>query len=79
MALATGAASIGFQGGEVIAGEIKGSAELQKQPQEFKFAAADKPRIAYVQVEYPAAQGLVIEGVTLYSPNPSYVLYESLD
>ena len=78
VALAGGGASIGFQDGEVIAADIKGSPELAKAPQEFKLAPADKPRIAYVQVEYPASQGLVIEGVTLYSPNPSYVLYESL-
>ena len=48
-----------------------------------QFSPADKPRIAYVQ--WPEAGnpahsvGLVIEGVTLYSPDPSYALYESLN
>ena len=82
VALATGAVALGFEGGEVIAPEVRGSPELQKQPLEFAFAASDKPRIAYVQWregEYPASQGLLIEGVTLFSPDPSYVLFESLD
>ena len=82
VALVTGAVSLGFEGGEVIAREVRGSPELQKQPLEFAFAASDKPRIAYVQWqagEYPASQGLLIEGVTLFSPDPSYVLFESLD
>ena len=79
--LSSGAVVLGFQDGDIIAPDVKGSAELKKQPQEFKFAAADKPRIAYVQWkgEYPGTEGLGIEGVTLYSPDPSYVLYESLD
>jgi len=79
--LSLGAVALGFQDGDIIAPDVKGSAELKKTPQEFKFAAADKPRIAYVQWqgEYPATEGLGIEGVTLYSPDPSYVLYESLD
>ena len=87
VALAAGAVSLGFHGGEVIAPEVRGGPELQKQPPEFPFAASDKPRIAYVQWlgppqvpgEYPNAQGLLIEGVTLFSPDPSYVLFESLD
>jgi hypothetical protein len=87
VALAAGAVSLGFHGGEVIAPDVRGSPELPKQPLEFSFAPSDKPRIGYVQWqgqpqvpgEYPNAQGLLIEGVTLFSPDPSYVMYESLN
>ena len=81
VALAHGAVTLGFQDGEVIAEQIQGSAELQKQGLEVKFAASTKPRIAYVQWQegYPGSQGLVIEGITLFSADASYVLYESLD
>lgn len=78
-----GVVSLGFKDGEIIAAEVKGSPEIQKQPQEWKFAPSDKPRQAYVQWSevgnIPSSQGFVIEGVTLYSPDSSYVLYESLD
>jgi hypothetical protein len=78
--LALGTVSLGFKDGEVIAAGVKGSAQLQKGPAEFKFAASDKPRVAYVRWagEFHLSQGLVVEGVTLYSPDPGYVLYESL-
>jgi len=76
--LSSGTVALGFQEGAVIAPEVTGSAELKKQPGDFKFAASDKPRVAYVEWKSNAALGLVIEGVTLYSPDPSYVLYESL-
>ena len=83
VALFSGAVSLGFVDGELIAAEIIGSDALKKQPQEFKFAPADKPRMAYVQWaeagNIPSSQGLVLEGVTMYSPDASYVLYESLD
>jgi len=81
--LSSGTVALGFQDGGIIAAEVKGSAALKKEPAAFPFAASDKPRMAYVQ--WPEAGnpansvGLVIEGVTLYSPDPSYALYESLD
>ena len=87
VALAAGVVSLGFEGGDVFATAVRGSPALQKQPVDLTFAASDKPRIAYVQWqgqpqvpgEYPNGQGLVIAGATLFSPDPSYVLYESLD
>ena len=79
--LTTGTIALGFKDGAVIAPEITGSAEVKKQPQEVKFAAADTPRIAYIEWkgEFLLSEGLEIEGVKLYSPDPSYVLYGSLD
>jgi len=47
--LAGGTVALGFHNGDIITPEIVGSAELKKQPQEFKFAASDKPRIAVVE------------------------------
>ncbi len=78
--LSLGTVTLGFQGGDVIAAGVKGSPKLQKEPAEFKFAAADKPRVAYVKWagEFHLSQGLVVEGATLFSPDPAYVLYESL-
>lgn len=78
--LSQGAVTLGFPGGEVIASGVKGSAQRRKEPAEFKFPASDKPRVMYVRWagEFHLSQGLVIEGVTLYSPDPSYVLHESL-
>jgi len=81
VALQSGSVSIGFEGGDIIAEDIKGSAELAKEPRQLQFAPADEDRIAYVKWngEYPATQGLVIRGMTLFSPDPSSVLYESLN
>ena len=76
--LAGGTVALGFHNGDIITPEIVGSAELKKQPQEFKFAASDKPRVAYVEWKGGGAPGLGIEGVTLFSIDPN-VLYESLD
>jgi hypothetical protein len=76
----TGTVSVGFKDGAVIAPEVTGSAAVKQQPLEFKFAPSDQPRIACVEWkgEFLGTQGLVIEGVTSYSPDPSYVLHESI-
>ena len=78
--LSRGTVTLGFQDGGVIATGVKGSARIQNEPAEFKFAASDKPRVAYVQWagEFHLSEGLVIEGVSLYSPGPGYALSESL-
>lgn len=79
MRLAEGTASIKFVDGAVIAPEVTGAAN--KPAEEFKFVASDKPRIAVVEwgAGFMNSVGMHIEGVTLYSPDPSYVLYGSLD
>ena len=78
--LSIGTVTLGFKDGAVIATGVKGSAQLAKESAEFKFPAADKPRVAYVKWagEFHLSQGLVVEGVSLYSPDPGHVLYESL-
>jgi hypothetical protein len=77
--LAEGAVALGFEGGAVIAVEVRGAAK--GPPQELKFAPSDKPRIAYLQVlrGQPSTIGLIVEGVTLYSPEPSSAFYETLE
>lgn len=79
VALTDGAVTVGFHGGQVIASEVRGSAEAPQR--QFTFAASDDPRVAYVQwaSDGLTSTGLVIEGVTLYSPHASGVLYETLD
>lgn len=78
--LSAGTISLGFQDGPVIAPELKGSGQLQKG-EDLQFPASEQPRIAYVEWngEFLMSEGLVIEGVHLYSPDPSYVLYETLE
>jgi hypothetical protein len=78
--LSIGTVTLGFLDGDVIAPAVKGSAQLSKESAEFKFPAADKARVAYVRWagEFHLSQGLVVEGVTLYSPDPAYVLHERL-
>ncbi len=78
--LSRGTLELGFKDGPVIATGVKGSPQLQKEPAKFKFRGSDKPRIAYVvwSGEFHLSEGLVIEGVSLYSPDPGHVLYETL-
>jgi len=77
--LADGEVSLSFKDGAAIAAGIKGVANTPAQ--EFKFAASDKPRIAVAEWGAGAwsSTGMNIAGVTLYSPDPSYVLQGSLD
>ncbi len=76
--LTDGTIAIAFRGGEVIASEVKGSGK--DVAREIAFAPSDRPRIAAVRWAGNAliSAGMVIEGVTLYSPDPSYVLFERL-
>lgn len=75
--------SIGFVDGAFIAAEVKGDPKRKRVPAEFKFAASDRPRIAYVRWKArdstPISEGLVVEGVTADSPDPVAVLYVSLE
>ena len=77
--LSDGAVIVGFTDGAVIAAEVKGSEK--KAAEEFRFPPSDKPRSAYVKwsPKFLTSMGLVVEGVTLYSPDPGSVFYESLD
>lgn len=85
--LTYGAVSLGFMGGPVIAEKIEpitpagsGGKPLPTQPwQTLNFDASEGTRVARVtwNQTIPSTQGLVIEGVTLFSPDPSRVLYES--
>ena len=78
--LSSGSVALGVQNGEIIAPEVVGSPQLKKEPRELTFTPADRPRVGYVQWkgEVPLSAGMAIEGVTLFSPDPSYVLYETL-
>lgn len=78
-ALADGEIAIGFHGGEAIAAQVRGSVGAPWQ--EFPIAPSDQPRVAQVRWASGTfvSTGMKIEGVTLYSPDPGGVLYETLD
>lgn len=75
--LTSGLMSIGFEGGEVIASAIEGGKPAE---QEVTFSPSSMPRIAYVEwgKDLLGSEGMKIEGVTLYTPDRSYVAYEAL-
>lgn len=78
--LGRGVISLGFEGGGVIAARAEGAAN---KPVEVPFPPSDKPRIAYVewpaQGNVPCSEGMVVEGVTVFSPDPGHVLFEAVD
>jgi hypothetical protein len=78
--LSSGTIAIGILGAEMLAPAIIGSPQMKQDGLEVKVSASSKPRVGFVEWSGPAltSQGMVIDGVTLYSPDPSYVLYESL-
>ena len=77
--LADGVVSLDFADGHVIAADVKGAAGAA--PREFAFAPADRPRVARVRwaPEQLTTTGFLIDGVTLFSPRPEYVMHETLD
>lgn len=77
--LSEGRVALGIQGGPAIAADVRGAGKQTRH--EFKVAASDTARIAYVRwaKDTLTSVGLRVEGVTLFSPDPSYVLYESLE
>lgn len=79
VALSEGQVSLGFKDGPAIASNVRGAA--RQAPKEFKIPVSDTARMGYIRwaKESLTTVGLMVEGVTLFSPDPSSVLYESLD
>lgn len=77
--LTDGTASLGFVDGPVLAADLK--PEPGGTPRELAFAPSDQPRVAvasWAPTQFMTT-GFFIEGVTLFSPDPGYVLYETLE